>query len=215
MCQERQKWVVLKFITGSPWAANNINTFGKWKTKARDVPLPMEFAQILHTWMTGQPLTDVTGAIQWPFQGQRLLPDDYLFPGRDQFGQRAWRCPVTERAYLKHIRAAADYLAKERAKCRVENKIHPFEDVDLAKLGTHSFKKTTVTTLKGCKFSSALVSCITGTRTRTLDTTYDRPSAKKQRHAMAEALGPVIPMIAKGKAATVCTGGVVANFFRL
>ena len=147
--------------------------------------------------MAGQPLTDTMGAIQWPFQGQRLLPDDYLFPGRTQDGRRAWRCPVTERAFLKHLRAGADYLAKERAKFRAEHRLHPCEDVDLAKLGTHSFKKTTVTTLKACKFSTALVSCITGTSTRTLDTTYDRPSAKRQRQAMAEALGPVIPVIAK------------------
>ena len=72
------------------------------------------------------------------------------FPGRVRGGvdNRHWGVSVSRRAYLLKVTAAAEDILAERAEHRRSGKPHPFDECDLTRLGTHSFKKTGVSLLR-------------------------------------------------------------------
>lgn len=162
------------------------------KTWSREVSLPMSFARLVHSWME-QPLCRGKGN-QWPLRGQSLESEsDVLFPGVDVTTQRRSHKAVSERAYYNALMKAGQTLVLAREQTRNKGGRHVFEGMDLSRLGTHSFKKTHVTLMKTSGFSTALISSITGTSPTTLDKHYDVPTSKRQREALDEALGPILP----------------------
>lgn len=168
------------------------------KTTPRTVPIPAFLATLMSSWMD-QPLPGAHDS-QWPFPGHDLQQhvekgtQRLLFPGRQLGGQniRNWQRPVTERGYLEKLEMACQHIALERAEDRLAGKKHIFENVDLKKVGTHTFKKSCVTLLKDAKVSNAVISAITGTSVRTLEDVYDYPTTKRQREA-TEVFADVFP----------------------
>ena len=173
------------------------------KTVARKVPLPVSVAIQIHSWMHKSPLKNSHGQ-QWPFPGQQVSrPDALLFPGMARRGRaRCWSRAVTTRSYLKMLKNAACRIGCERTMARLLNDKHLFDDVALDKIGTHTIKKTMVTSLKAAKYSTAVVSAITGTHARTLDSVYDVPTAKRQRHAINDIIVPALNLPHAPKPAT-------------
>ncbi len=179
------------------------------KTVAREVPVPMKFALLLHKWMWVEPLKNDTGR-QWPSHGVKSggraptePPCDWLlFPGRGPHcpveGQQPQ--PVTERAYLKALRRAAEKIVGERAAARTKGEEHVFESYDLSRLGTHTMKKSFVTSLKEKHVSTALISALTGTSAFTLESIYDIATTTRQRMAVQQSLGSVLEDVAQEEA---------------
>ena len=166
------------------------------KTRARNVPVDEQFAKLLHGWLTVCPLKGPNS--QWPFEGQETNAETaVLFPGRVRGGtnRRDWDTPISRRAFHGKVVAAAGDLIAERAEDRRAGKPHPFDDCDLTKVGTHSFKKTGVTLLKDVCRSTAVVSAISGTSAETLDTVYDVPTAKRQRQAVGDAFSGILDRV--------------------
>ena len=138
---------------------------------------------------------------RWPFPGQRLdEPNAYLFPGLHRGGggdpSRDWGRPVTVRGYRKRLRAAAGALRRARARqIRLRSKSsvseHPFKDAPLDRLGTHSFKRSSVVLMKDTSTSTALVGAIAGTTVKTLERIYDAPTWRRQQGLAARAFTPV------------------------
>eukprot|EP00971_Amphidinium_carterae_P181411 3598875-Amphidinium_carterae.1 len=62
--------------------------------------------------------------------------------------------------------------------------VHVFEQLDLNRLGTHSFKRSAVTMLKDAQHSTAVIAGISGTAAGTLDSTYDAPTTRRKQKAM-------------------------------
>ena len=114
-----------------------------------------------------------------------------MFPG---LGAKGWphHKAVTERAYLQRLCHTADHLAESKTSARLLGNPHPFGDFDLARLGTHSMKKTAVTLLKDAGVSTAIVSSVTGTTVAVLDRVYDCPTPKRQMQAMSAGLGTLV-----------------------
>eukprot|EP00971_Amphidinium_carterae_P160297 3177716-Amphidinium_carterae.1 len=54
---------------------------------------------------------------------------------------------MTYRAYHKIVQEAIGFIARERAASRAMGIPHIMDNVDMEKLGTHTFKKSTVTIL--------------------------------------------------------------------
>ena len=166
------------------------------KTTCREVPLHSGLATLLHNWMFREPLR---GAQQsWPHPGQEVQEGDrLLFPGLVLKTQaRAWGVAVSERAYLHALTTAAGVIQSQRQFVREAGGRHIFEDVDLSRIGTHTFKKSHVTLMKCEGASSSLISSITGTTAATLEKHYDVPTRKRQHHAINASLGPVLDMVA-------------------
>ncbi len=196
------------------------------KTVAREVPVPMKFAMLVHKWMWVDPLKNTAGK-QWPSHAHGVKSggrapteppwpshahgvksggraptetpcDWFLFPGRGP------RCavegeqpqPVTERAYFKALQNAVEKIADERAAARAKGEDHVFENFDLSRLGTHSMKKSFVTIMKEERISTSLVSALTGTTAFTLESIYDIATAKRQRLAVQQTLGSVLEDVA-------------------
>ena len=172
------------------------------KTQERIVPLEKSLAELIWTWVTKEPLRG-PGNSQWPWKGQDLqasfesAEDTLLFPGRVYGGKnvRNWTSAITERSYAEKIAEACKAIAKEKKQAADENKPHPCSDLDLDRVGTHSLKKTTVTLLKSCQTATSIVSAITGTSARTLDSTYDVPTLQRQRKAISTAISPVLECV--------------------
>ena len=135
------------------------------KTKPRRVPLHPSFADMLWGWIADKPLC--SGREQWPFLEQELAhatreeKTTYLFCGRSGNGRNlpVLHKPISERAFLKQITRAARILAQERLAAHKNHEIHVFDDIDLSKLGTHSWKKTAVTLMKDQRISTSIVHC--------------------------------------------------------
>jgi hypothetical protein len=88
-------------------------------------------------------------------------------------------------------------LVGERAEYRYRgDRTHPFEEFDITKLGSHSFKRSAVTLLKEFCASTAVVAAVSGTSASTLDTTYDEATTHRQRRAVDASLGPVFSAVA-------------------
>ena len=69
---------------------------------------------------------------------------------------------------------------------------HPFTGYDLAKLGTHSCKKTAVTMLVEACQSLVVVGSITGTTPSTLMKHYEAPTFQRQKTALNKGLGSML-----------------------
>ena len=172
------------------------------KTQPRLVPLPPCFSQLLWKWIAIHPLQ--TDTHQWPLVGQQLhatycrKEKQLLFCGRTGKGKNEviWDKPISERAYLKQITSACEFILQERKEYHRSERSHVFDEVDLSRIGTHSWKKTAVTLLKNDNVSSAVVSVLTGTSIKTLNEIYDVPTSKRQREAVKKAFTPVVDGVA-------------------
>ena len=172
------------------------------KTKGREVPLDRDFGKLLWTWATGSPLMGGYDGVghrsQWPHPGQVLFQrrlrrfgkqpsGKYLFPGRALGGDnsRAWTKAVTSRGFFSKFQAAQQVIIDEIKKSRSKREPHPFDDVSIKRVTSHSMKKSAVTLMKTAGCSTAIVSAITGTSTRVLDSVYDIATQRRQRQAAA------------------------------
>ena len=107
---------------------------------------------------------------QWP----ATEPNMPLFPGYCADGQkRCWDKPISARAYLGEIHAAARSLTQDKTAAAAIGVKHAFQDFPLHKLGTHSMKKTAVTLMAEAAVSWSIISGVTGTSVRMLQNTYD------------------------------------------
>ena len=166
------------------------------KTVERLVPVPAALAHSIHFRMTKAPFTSTDKSKKWPLEGQPLDdPDACLFPGLVHGGGRPcrnWRQPVTARAFNYKLRGAAEVLSRQRQQARQLGEQHAFEHYDLTRLGSHSFKKTTVSLLSDKGFSMSIASALTGTSVRTLSQTYDQPTSRRTRSAVEDAILPCL-----------------------
>lgn len=176
------------------------------KTCSREVPLHPSFAELLWGWMTDKPLS--SGKEQWPLKAQDLssaiAKEDsmFLFCGKSGQGRNlpVLEKPITERAFLKQIACASQSLTRERIAAHRQNKTHLFDDVDMRRVGTHSWKKTAVTLMKEKHTSTSIVSALTGTSAATLTSFYDVPTQKRQRKAVGEVFSPIVRKLASSGA---------------
>ena len=172
------------------------------KTTARELPLPCEFATKLHPWMHMEPLKNPNH--QWPFLGQDVQSSGaLLFPGQARNRSRQWARAITERSYLKMLKDVAARIGQERTVARLAGTKHTFDGVSLDRIGTHSINKSFVSALKNAKYSTAVISALTGTTPRTLDSTYDIPTTQRQRSAVQDVIVPVLPGFAAGATAAL------------
>ena len=179
------------------------------KTVARRVPIPGQLAQPLHGWIHEHPLQGKTS--QWPFQGQGCDPATFLFPSANVQGQRDWSRCMTRQAFHLRLQRACRVIQQERTVLRRQSRKrppfkHPFQDmdmsklgshsfkrsaqffecVDLSKIGTHSLKRSSITLLKQKCTSAAVLQSISGTSTQTLDRYYDQPTTARQLQALGD-----------------------------
>ena len=97
-----------------------------------------------------------------------------LSPGYCADGQkRCWDKPISARAYLGKIHAAARSLTQDKTAASAIGVKHAFQDFPLHKLGAHSMKKTAVTLMAEAAVSWSIISGVTGTSVRMLQNTYD------------------------------------------
>lgn len=171
------------------------------KTKERKIALFRPFAQLLWSWAQSKPLQGQNGSA-WPCQAQPLVGDDLLFPGYSSDGlTRDWGKPITTRAYLERFRRAARIIQKERQELEAGTD-HPFLDFDLQRLGTHSMKKTAVTVLSSAGIPFSIISSITGTNVKTLQSTYDVPTVSRQSKAFQPACAGMVHEVAASGSTT-------------
>ena len=179
------------------------------KTKEREVPLDAAFGQLMWTWTSEQPLlggyaSTIEPRTQWPHERQTLFQTArrrtgkqplgrYLFPGRVLGGHnmRAWTKHVSPRGFFGKFQKAQDVLIEQLRVAQEHHTFHPFHDIDVKRITTHSMKKSAVTLLKSSGCSTAIVAAITGTSARVLDAVYDVPTQRRQRQATS-AFQPVL-----------------------
>ena len=177
------------------------------KTPGRDVPIPLQLARLLRSWMFSNKALQNNQGDRWPEKPFSQQPGDaLLFPGWTKQRRKTANKAISEKAYYDRIRKAADSLAKERARARRAGQDHPFEHFDLSKLATHSTKKTAVSLLKEQRHSTAIISALTGTSSRTLESVYDMPTCKRVRSASNQALSPVLEDLACERQERSCCG---------
>ena len=156
------------------------------KTVARSIPIYRPFGEFLWTISHGNPIESSNGDA-WPAAGQNLELESPLFPGYAADGKtRDWNKPISERAYLARLHQAGEILRAQRAAAKANNDDHPFNGYDLNRLGTHSFKKTSVTLFSEQKVSWAIISAISGTSIPMLQRSYDMATKARQHQAMEE-----------------------------
>ena len=168
------------------------------KTQPRKIPLNPGFADLLWGWMTKEPLS--SGKQIWPPSNQDFKQafdqktEQYLFCGRSGSGHNlpVLDQPISERAFLKQIRNAAEFLRRERQVAHQNQQGHVFDDIDLSRIGTHTWKKTAVTIMKEQHIATSLVSALTGTSPRILDEVYDVATKRRQRHTVDQVFGPIV-----------------------
>ena len=88
-----------------------------------------------------------------------------------------------------HVEQAAKILRAQRAVAQASNVAHAFHDFDLSRLGTHSFKKTSVTLFSEHQVSWAIISAISGTSIPMLQRSYDVATPVRQHKAMKDVFG--------------------------
>lgn len=158
------------------------------KTVPRTIPIFKPFVDFLWKTSHGHYLKSLTGE-SWPADGQDVSSDNApLFPGYAKNGQnRDWGKPISERAYLRRLHQAAEVLRAQRAVAKANGIQHEFDGFDLGLLGTHSFKKTSVTLMSENQISWAIISEISGTSVQMLQRCYDVPTKARQHQAMENA----------------------------
>lgn len=172
------------------------------KTTVREVYLSKGFAALLWHWVL-EPLKGRDERSSWPHPGQNLhsallnMKPVLLFPGRVCGGKdrRNWKKAISEKAYYDAVRSAAGIIQRERAQAHRQGGKHPYDDVDLDRLGTHSMKKTCVTELCEQNVSPAAISQLTGTTEEVLLRHYYQPSQRKQQEAVSNGLAKVVAAV--------------------
>ena len=175
------------------------------KTKTRKIPLDVKFAQKLWGWISQSPLTSCNSSV-WPHPEQDLAAaiqnrkDDFLFPGRMMGGpdRRNLDAAVTARAYDYMLKAVAKVLKAERNIAHENGLVHEFSEVDLARIGSHSFKKTAITLLIDEGVPLPVISQHTATTQKVIQKHYDIGTNARQRRAVACALSR--PLLAETRA---------------
>ena len=163
------------------------------KTVPREIAFYAPMAHLLWRWRDQTPL-QAPGGQTWPSRGQPCGAEDPLFPGFDTTGQaRTWDKPISERAYLAQLKAAAAQFCQERENMHGQGLTHCYAHVDLDRLGTHSMKKTAVTCMTESGISLGIISSITGTSIRILQSTYDIPTQGRQSRALHNTFAAIIP----------------------
>ena len=152
------------------------------KTRARTVPLPIDFVTQLRQWLQ-HPLRGPNGT-QWPWADQPCHGEHCLFPGRGKTGERRWSTPITSRGYSSCLTACIQSLAAKRQARAEEGKNHGLDDVDLTRVGTHSCKRSMATNMRDSGVSGSIVSAICGTSERTIEQYYICPTQQRQRQAL-------------------------------
>lgn len=99
--------------------------------------------------------------------------------------------PITQRAYSLKLAMAVQALAQHRQMSRDLGDNHPFDSIDLSRVGSHTFKKTMVTNMKTAGISTSIISAISGTSARTLESIYDQATIGRQQHAMGQVFAPI------------------------
>lgn len=161
------------------------------KTVARTIPLYQPFAEFLWKTAHGNPIQALTGET-WPAAGQNL-DSGPLFPGYSVNGKcRNWNKAISERAYLARLHQAAEILRAQRAVAKANQVEHVFDGYDLGRLGTHSWKKTSVTMFSDHEVSWAIIAAISGTSIQMLQRSYDIATQTRQHKAMMEVFGPAL-----------------------
>ena len=163
------------------------------KTVAREVPLPISFANLLYNWMHNAPLKSGNSGDQWPFPSQPCHGKNFLFAGLNRAGDRDWTRPLCARTYANEFTRIAGIIAKERAKAIAKNQVHVFDSFNLDRLGSHSIKKSAVCLLKDQHCSTSLITALTGTSGSTLEKTYDHATPKRVRDAVTKSLLAAMP----------------------
>ena len=169
------------------------------KTTPRENPLDAGFAKLLMSWMSPDtgPLRGRSGS-QWPHPEQKLSVDgkqrstrlgQLLFPGRRLGGHNKRRLDkaVTPRGFHGKFQAAQRFLVADRGQAHARGETHLFDEVDVERITSHSGKKSAVTLLKESQVPTTVVSMLTGTSCRMLESTYFKPSKKMQRTAATQA----------------------------
>ena len=172
------------------------------KTTVREVYLSKGFAALLWHWVL-EPLKGRDERSSWPHPGQNLhsallnMKPVLLFPGRVRGGKdrRNWKKAISEKAYYDAVRSATGIIQRERAQAHRQGGKHPYDDVDLDRLGTHSMKKTCVTELCEQNVSPAVISQLTGTTEEVLLCHYYQPSQRKQQEAVSNGLAKVVAAV--------------------
>ena len=161
------------------------------KTMPRTIPIYQPFAAFLWKTSHGHPLQSLTGE-RWPAAGQDVeLEHTPLFPGyAKNCKTRDWAKPISERAFLERLHQAADILQAQRAVAKAQGVHHEFQGFDLRLLGTHSFKKTSVSLMSEHQTSWAIISAISGTSVQMLQRCYDVPTRARQHQAMEKVFDP-------------------------
>ena len=189
--QARDNWFV---HPESDHPAINIPKVNR-KTKPREFPLDKSFAQLLTQWAS-EGLKGAGGRL-WPHTNQQLKlgrtgkfrKGRLLFPGRQLGGEnvRNFNQAVSTRAFHYIFVDAQNVIKEQVAKCKLQGTTHAFEDAELSRVTSHSCKKTAVTLMKQQGVATTIISMLTGTSCRVLDTTYFRPTKQAQREAQASA----------------------------
>ncbi|CAE7446236.1 unnamed protein product [Symbiodinium sp. CCMP2592] len=181
------------------------------KTTAHEVPLHLDFAALLRRWILEEPLQGADNQ-QWPFRGQtinlstkrRRVSSDvsafewqYLFPGKKVGGnsRRNFAKAVTTRAYHYVLVDAQQAIARELACARRQGQLHPFQDVNLQRVTSHSGKKSCATLLSECA-TATVIGQITATSPRIIEKVYVCPRRDLQREAVQKAFSPVVAGVA-------------------
>ena len=172
------------------------------KTTVREIYLSRGFAALLWHWVL-EPLRGCDRRTSWPHPGQNLhgailnKKPMLLFPGRVRGGKdsRNWDKAISEKAYYNAVREAAGIIQRERAQAHSQQSSHPYDNVDLDRLGTHSMKKTCVTELCEQNVSLAVISQLTGTTEEVLLRHYYKPSQRKQQEAVTNGLAKVVAAV--------------------
>ena len=121
----------------------------------------------------------------------------YLFPGKKIGGHccRNFTKPITTRSYHDALVDAQQAVARELACARREGQPHPFQDVCLQRVASHSGKKSSVTLLSEFA-TTTVIGQITATSPRIIEKVYVCPSRDLQREAVQKAFSPVIAGVA-------------------
>ena len=126
--------------------------------------------------------------------------DAFLFPGLELSGNsqcRTWSRPITSRGFRERLHQAAAIITKKRLPAWKAKQTHPFDEVDLRLLGSHSFKKTAVCLVKEQAISTPVMALLTGRTVKVLDDHYDQASAARIRIAVRKAISGVTEHVTK------------------
>ncbi len=104
-------------------------------------------------------------------------------------------CIQFQNAYLDKLHQVSAMLQQERQQHRSRGEAHVFDGFPLGHLGTHSFKRSSVTMMKDQCASTALVGAIAGTTAKTLERVYDSPTMGRKQRLVTKDFAPLATRI--------------------